>query len=253
MLSGYERSTFRHAIADGRPVEHDVYTKGDGPVVVLLQELPGISAETLALADRLCGDGFRVVMPHLFGPLGKFSLAGNLARVMCMRREFHLFSRNASSPIVDWLRALCRQVRAQYEVSGVGVIGMCLTGNFAISLMADESVLASVASQPSLPLLGTNHLHMSSEDVAAARARLTERGPMLALRFEKDIACTAGKFEALEATFNRDQERITTRTLPGRGHSVLTVHFVDSQGSPTAAALREVLDYFHSKLDVIRS
>ena len=96
---------------------------------------------------------FRVVLPHLFGPLGRTSMLGNMVRVMCMRREFKLFEKNGTSPVVDWLRALCNDLCQLHGLRGVGVIGMCLTGNFAISMMADDRVLAGVASQPSMPLL----------------------------------------------------------------------------------------------------
>ena len=131
MLDGFDKSTFT-ALAGNTQVQHDVYTMGSqGPTVVIIQELPGIGQETLDLARRLATQDFRVVLPHLFGPLGRISMLGNLARVICMRREFRLLSRNASSPVVDWLRALCRDQLDNQGSTAVGVIGMCLTGNFA--------------------------------------------------------------------------------------------------------------------------
>jgi dienelactone hydrolase len=126
------------------------------------RRLPGIGPETLRLADKLVSAGYRVVLPHLFGPLGRTSPA-NIVRVFCMRREFAVFARNDSSPIVDWLRALCRDVRSSAKVRGVGVIGMCLTGNFALTLMGDESVLAAVAAQPSLPFAAQSSLHIRGQ------------------------------------------------------------------------------------------
>src|SRR5262245_55913851 len=143
-MEGYTRRSFRAAITAEHFAEHDVYERGQGPPIVLIQELPGIGQETLRLADALIAAGYRVVLPHLFGPLGRTATAGNLLRGLCMRREFHLFASNASSPIVNWLRALCQAVRDSANVRGVGVIGMCLTGNFAITLMGDDSVLAAV-------------------------------------------------------------------------------------------------------------
>ncbi|MCP4005768.1 MAG: dienelactone hydrolase [bacterium] len=247
MLDGYEKSEFAAPIASGDMVHHDVYTRGSGPVVVIVQELPGIGPETLSLADRFIESGFRVALPHLFGPLGKVSLVGNMLRVFCIRREFHLFQNNATSPIVDWLKALCRKLRTDYTVSGVGVIGMCLTGNFAISLMADDSVLASVASQPSLPLMNKHALHMSEAEVDQVRTRLDEHGPMLAYRFEGDVLCKADKFDAIDSAFNDDIERVRLTTLPGKGHSVFTLDFADA-GEPTRVALEEVLAYFRDKL-----
>jgi len=248
-MEGFERRTFSARLRDRRELIHDVYSRGDGPPIIVIQELPGIGPETLALADRLVASGFRVVMPHLFGPLGQTSMVGNLGRVMCMRREFRVFAHDETSPVVDWLRALAADVAAETSAPGVGVIGMCLTGNFAISMMVDESVLAAVASQPSMPFGSQASLHMSEVDVEAARRRLDAHGPMLAFRFEGDHLCAAKKFAAIDRKFNDDRERVRLETLPGRGHSVLTIDFVDEEGHPTQAAMARVLDYFHDKLD----
>ncbi len=242
----FDRTAFTAPINDGHQVTHDIYSRGDGPVIVIVQELPGIGTATLDLARHFVDQGFSVCLPHLFGPLGRTSMLGNMARVMCLRREFKLLEKNATSPIVDWLRALCVHLAETQGVPGVGVIGMCLTGNFAISLMADESVLAGVASQPSMPFFDQSSLHMSQEDVREVRAALDE--PMLAYRFEGDPICTAEKFEALNSAFNDDRERIRLVTLPGKGHSVLTLDFVDEAGHPTRQALDDVTDYFRASL-----
>jgi dienelactone hydrolase len=251
-LPGFSRRSFSVGIG-GRTIAHDVYERAPAEgraraPVVLIQELPGIGPEVLRLADRLVEAGHRVVLPHLFGPLGRTAMVGNLGRVMCMRREFRLLARNESGPIVDWLRALCREVREQYAVEGVGVIGMCLTGNFALTLVGDESVLAAVASQPSMPVVPQGSLQMRPSEIEAARLRLDEHGPMLAFRFEHDVLCSARKFEAIDRAFNDDRERVRLSTLPGRGHAVLTVHFVDEAGHPTRQALDQVLAYFAERL-----
>jgi hypothetical protein len=113
--------------------------------------------------------------------------------------------------------------------------------------MADEHVVAGVASQPSLPLFAQNHLHMSAEEVSGVRARLDEKGPMMALRFKCDRHCTNEKFGRLDRTLNDDTERIRLVELPGKGHSVLTRDFVCG-GKPAQEALQNVLDYFANKL-----
>ncbi len=249
MLSDWEKSVFTTKVVDGKPLAHDVYTKGSGPVVLIIQELPGIGVETNRLAEDLITAGFTVVLPHLFGPIGRLSFAGNIARVFCMRREFAIFAKHRTSPVVRWLRALAADVKAAHKVKGIGVIGMCLTGNFAISMMADESVLAGVASQPSLPIFANKALHMSPQDIADIRAGLDEKGAMLAFRFQGDKLCTHSKFEVLDAAFNGDKERIRLREIEGVKHSVLTVHFIDEDGSPTREALAEVMEYFAEKLE----
>jgi dienelactone hydrolase len=243
-MEGYTRRSFKARMRNGHDAEHDVYERGVGPPIVLMQELPGIGPETLRLADKLIAAGYKLVLPHLLGPLGRTATAGNLLRVLCMRREFHLFTANESSPIVDWLRQLCQQVRHEANVAGVGVIGMCLSGNFAITLMGDDSVLAAVASQPSL-----RGLHMDQSEIFATRARLAQVGPMLAFRFQDDRLCRADKFAAIDATFNdQSAQRVRLETLPGPGHAVLTIDFVDQAGHPTHAALESVIAYFNTRL-----
>ena len=248
-ISQFDRSAFSTNLSGGHEVTHDIYTRGAGAPVLLIQELPGIGQETLRLADRLVDAGFEVVMPHLFGPIGKTSMGGNLLRVFCMRKEFSLFSAHQSSPIVDWLSALFNEIRETREAAGVGVIGMCLTGNFAISLIGDDSVLAAVASQPAMPLHKQDALHMSEGEIARSSEALDEKGPMLAFRFRGDKACGAKKFECIHETFNTEgKERIRLNTLPGKGHSVLTLDFVDEAGHPTYEALSAVIDYFSKHL-----
>ena len=248
-ISDYNKTVFTADTREGHSVSHDIYYRGSGSPVVLIQELPGIGQETLALADRLVDAGHEVVMPHLFGPLGKISIGGNLARVMCMRKEFRLMTSNASSPISDWLRLLCREVRDSRSVGGVGVIGMCLTGNFAITLIGDDSVLAAVASQPAMPFFKQGALHMSQTEIAITRQALEAKGPMRVLRFEDDSLSTVEKSDCIHRTFNDDgHERVKEIVIPGKGHSVLTLDFVDEAGHPTREALDNVLAYFAEKL-----
>ena len=247
-IDNYEKSEFTAATREGHSICHDVYQRGSGKQVVLIQELPGIGQETLHLADRLVEAGFRVTMPHLFGPLGKTSIAGNLARVFCLRREFSVFQANRSSPIVDWLKALCSDVKAKTTANGVGVIGMCLTGNFAITLMADDNVLAAVASQPAMPFGKPSALHMSEDEAEAVRTGIDNKAPIKAYRFEADPMCTAAKFNALESAFNTEKERVEMTVIPGKGHSVLTLDFVDEKGHPTHKALEEIITYFGQQL-----
>ena len=248
-IADYSKAPFSATCTNGAHISHDVYRRGSGAPVVIIQELPGIGPETLRLADEFVARGFAVVLPHLFGPLEKVSIGGNLLRVFCMRREFSLFAAQRCSPIVDWLKALCREVKAQSGAKGVGVIGMCLTGNFAISLMGDDSVLAAVSSQPSMPLLKAAELHMSTDEIATVRQRIEATAPIHAYRFAADPMCNATKYRAIDKAFNSDGvTRVVTHTLPGKGHSVLTLDFVDEQGHPTRAALDEILAYFTAQL-----
>lgn len=248
-IDQYQKKSFSAPVEGGYAITHDVYERGAGKLLILIQELPGIGQETLALADKFVDRGYKVILPHLFGPIGKTDIIGNSLRVFCMRKEFKLFSANRSSPIVDWLKALCRKVKNDHGVKGVATIGMCLTGNFAIALMADDAVLAGFASQPSLPLLRQGAIHMSEQEVENIKTRLDELGPMHCGRFAKDILCTSRKIKVLDRTFNTDgKKRIKFHRLPGMGHSILTLDFVDKTGHPTSRALAEVMEYFDDRL-----
>ena len=99
-ISDYDKTVFTAETSEGQRVTPDIYQRGSGTPVILIQELPGIGQETLALADRLVDAGHEVVMPHLFGPIGKISIGGNLVRVLCLRKEFSVLAANRSSPIV---------------------------------------------------------------------------------------------------------------------------------------------------------
>lgn len=249
-ISSYKKDSFTAVTKNGKSITHDIYTLGKGTkTLILIQELPGIGQETLALADQFVQNGYTVVLPHLFGPIGKTDTFRNLLRVFCMRREFKLFAANKSSPVVDYLSALCSEIKQKYNVKGVAVIGMCLTGNFAISLMANDAVLAGFASQPSLPLTKQSAIHISQQEIELIKNKLDTIGPMHCGRFEGDTICSAKKFNTIDQTFNTDnKKRIILHQLPGKGHSILTLDFVDKEGHPTKKAFNIVLNYFDEHL-----
>ena len=90
---------------------------------------------------------------------------------------------------------------------------------------------------------------MSAKDVTDVRNALDEKGAMQVLRFEADPLCTSEKSECIHKAFNDEgAKRIDEITLPGKGHSVLTLDFVDEEGHPTRAALEKVLAYFNRRL-----
>ncbi len=252
-LADFTWETFSH---DG--VSRGVYRLGSGPGVVLLHEVPGITPEAARLARRLAEAGYSVLMPSLFGTPGKpFTVryvAATVARV-CIAGEFAALASARSGPIVDWLRALCRAAHAELGGPGVGVIGMCFTGNFAIALMADESVTAPVTSQPSLPFGRPAELKVSDDELVQIRARARAGVPLLGLRFTGDPLCPAARFQRLRAELGERFEAIEIDSTSGRhrgvrrfAHSVLTLDFVDEAGHPTRAALDRVLTFFAERL-----
>jgi dienelactone hydrolase len=191
-----------------------IYRKGSGDGVILMHELPGMIPECVDLARRLAGN-FTVYLPLLFGepdkPLSVPRMLLYTAQI-CISKEFYCFAQNKSSPITDWLKALCRQAKQECGGRGVGVIGMCLTGGFVLSLMADDSVIAPVASQPSLPF-GIIPAHkaalgVSPEELEVAKERANNGVPILALRFSEDKICPPDKFMTLRKEFGEETEVI---------------------------------------------
>ena len=246
---GYSSFEFEAVSGKGQEISHPIYCAGDGPVLLLLQEMPGIGPEMIRLAERFRREGFQVCIPHLFGPLGEVDRVRNGMRILCMRKEFALFSSGETSPITAWLRALVATISERSQFSKMGVIGMCLTGNFALSLMTEAPVYAAVASQPSLPVHRHDVVHMNAADIEALREAIDQKGDVHAYRFANDPMCTATRFNALDTALNEPtRQRIGLHTLPGIGHAVLTLNLVDQEGHPTHEALESVVEYFKRRL-----
>jgi len=256
-LSGFDESAFTHA-----GVSFPVYRTGAGPGVVIIHEIPGITPQVARFARRVADAGFTVVLPELFGIAGRRLsvgyLADSVARV-CVRREFHVLARNGASPIVEPLKALCRALHAELGGPGVGAVGMCLTGNFALAMMVDPVVAAPVLSQPSLPFgITASHraaLHISPEDLHCVKERVDHGARVLGLRFTHDMACPKARFDRLRRELGASFEAIEIDSGPGNphgipryAHSVLTNDLVDREGHPTRAALDRVLGFFAERL-----
>jgi dienelactone hydrolase len=256
-LDGFETSEFTHA-----GETRTVFRRGAGPGVVVMHEIPGITPEVAGFARRVADAGFSVWLPWMFGepgrPLSVPYMLGSMARA-CVGREFSVLARNASSPITDWLRALCRRAHAECGGPGVGALGMCLTGNFALALMVDESVMAPVLSQPSLPLpVSRSHreaLHLSDADLEVVKRRVREGCPVLGMRFTADPMCPGDRFDRLRRELGAGFEAIEIDSRPGNphgvprtAHSVVTKDLVDEAGHPTRAALDRVLGFFAERL-----
>jgi dienelactone hydrolase len=224
-----------------------------------MHEIPGIHPGVVSFARRVADAGFSVAMPLMFGTPGKPVSTGYILEQVlhvCISREFRVLAANQSSPITNWLRALCRSLHGELGGEGVGAIGMCLTGNFALALMVDSAVMAPVLSQPSLPFpFGKTRragLHLSDEDLAVAKGRNV---PVLGLRFTADPACPRERFERLRSEFGDRFEAIEIDSskgnafgIPPGAHSVLTLHLVDEVGHPTRQALDRVIAFFREQL-----
>ncbi len=265
-LASYTRAPFTH-----RGVTHDVYRKGSGPAVIVLSEVPGITPQLLGFSDRIAAMGCSAIVPHLFGVPGRsatrkpgsmdylYSLQ-TVAKI-CISKEFTLFAAGKSSPVIEWLRGLAAAEHERCKGPGVGVVGMCYTGGFALAMAADPHVIAPVLSQPSVPAdLGPKHrgsIDCSPEDLERIASRCAnERLRVMGLRFHGDPFVPADRFEFLkrklgdafvaielpQSAGNQDGS-----ILPWR-HSVLTHDLIDAPGELTRAALDQVLHLFRTKL-----
>lgn len=237
-----------------------VFVSGSGPAVIVMAEMPGISPEVARFARWVREAGFTVYMPVLFGDPGapvtsKLKAIGTIFKG-CISREFHAFRANSSGPIALWLRALARLAFAEAGGKGVGAIGMCFTGNFALSMMLEPAMLAPVLSQPSLPIGNAAGLHIAPDELAAVKKRMDEEDlTVLAYRFAGDSLCKAARFAAYEAALG---DRFVPRVLddkdaaPGalmkNPHSVVTQHLIDRAGEPTRKAVDEILAFFDRRL-----
>lgn len=246
-------------------VERVVYVAGEGPAVIVMAEMPGISPDVARFARWVRSAGFAVYLPSLFGRDGAYPDAeAGLAvlRRACVSAEFRALAANQSSPVTAWLRGLARVAHAERGGPGVGAVGMCFTGNFALSMMLEPAVLAPVLCQPSLPLTQPEALHSTPEELVAIRQRL-ERDDLTvrAYRFEGDRYCTAQRFAAYATALG---DRFTGTVLPsssanpapppffakviGGPHSVVTAHLVDRAGEPTLAARDEIIAFLVTRL-----
>jgi dienelactone hydrolase len=258
VLSGWSSAPFTAA-----DVTHDVYTRGSGPGVVLLPEIPGMTPQVMGLANHLVDAGFTVAVPSLFGEPGRPLSGGYVLRTIakaCITREFAAFARNADRPIAEYVRALARQLYAEAGGPGVGVVGMCFTGGFALASAVEPAVLAPVGSQPSVPFPVSSarrrDLGMSEREQAVIADRVRTEGLCLVgLRFSEDAASPAVRFTQLEKAFGPGWRAIPLNSRPGnpdgigkREHSVLTSADVETPGHPTNLARAEITAFLQERL-----
>ncbi len=257
-LAGF---TDGHETYDG--VTRRVLRSGSGPGVVVIHEVPGITPEVAAFGRRVADAGFTAVLPSLFGQPGRDLSAPYMARSLahvCVAREFTVLATGRASPITDWLRTLARAVHAECGGPGVGVVGMCATGGFALAMAVDDEVLAPVLSQPAFPLpLGRSRrrgLDTSDEALDRVRQRVDEEDLcVLGLRFTADGSVPTERFERLREALGDGFVAVEIDSSPGNphgfgrmAHSVLTREFVDEPGHPTRDALDRVLALFADRL-----
>jgi len=238
-----------------------VFRAGTGPGIVVMSEMPGITPKVADFARRLVAQGYTVAMPHLFGTPGKspsnLYLAESFSRA-CVSGEFTTLAAGKRSKATDWLRALGRQLHEECGGPGVGAIGMCFTGGFALALMLDDALVAPVLSQPSVPFpVGkklSRDLGLSDEELTVVSERSAAGCDVLGLRFTED-SFVGDRFSRLTELFGDSFIGVEIDSSPGNphgiskmAHSVVTEDLVDEPGHPTREALDTVLDFFSDRL-----
>ena len=251
-LSAYTKSDFTH----GRRT-YPVYRRGSGPAVIVMHEMPGLHPLVVRFADRVAEAGMTVFCPSLFGkpgkPVSRGYVMATAVGVLCIRREFHVWRGDRSSPVTDWLKALARQAHAECGGKGVGAVGMCFTGGFALAMMTDPSVVAPVLSQPSLPInrKGAAQIGVSPQELSCVKGRMeAEDLSVIGLRFKSDELVPDARFATYRREFGDrfeaielEDEDAAPAIIPP--HSVLTLHLKDD--GPTKAAEGRVIQFFRER------
>jgi dienelactone hydrolase len=236
---------------------HDVYRGGEGPAVLLLHEMPSFSWRTFLLANRIRDRGYRMVMPILVGgvrdapgtglrgALGVAADFGSSLWRICVSREFVALIGGRSSPVTDYLVELARAEAAASGRSKVGVIGMCLTGGFALAAAIDPAVGVAVVGQPALPF-AIGPLKLIPGQAADLGLSDADHRQLIDRKDDPDFCVRALRYEtdsiAPKARVERIREELspaaTLRWIPGRGHPVLS----DATDGTPHAAVRKELD-----------
>jgi len=238
-LPGFTESTFTH---DG--LSRSVYAAGTGPAVIVIHEIPGLHPQVVEFAQRVVDAGFSVRMPSLFGTPGRAVSPGytiaTLAKA-CVAKEFTAFALDRTQPVIGWLRRLAADAHEECGGPGVGAVGMCFTGGFALGMMVDDTMLAPVLSQPSTPFPVTprlrGDLNLSPADLGVVKDKVAAGCQVLGLRYKADPA-VGTRFDTLRRALG---DGFLAVELPGKGHSVMTEHRDE-------ASVQRVLAFFREKL-----
>ncbi len=243
VLEGWQKGSFEAA-----GFARDIYRRGQGPAVIVVHEIPGITPSVIAFANDVVDAGFTVVMPSLVGtpgqPMSNAYMAKSMLKV-CVAKEFTSWAMNRTSPIIAWLRALARSLHNELGGSGVGALGMCFSGGFALGMMVDDIVVAPVLSQPSMPFAvvgkerGAN-LNLSPDDAMAVAHRAAAGCEVLGLRFTGD-KLVGSRFDSLRELLGDAFVAIELPSVQKNDHSVLTEQRDE-------ASVQRVLQFFRDKL-----
>lgn len=240
-----------------------VFKAGEGSAIIVIHEAPGLYPEVVQFGRRLIKAGFTVYMPSLIGEPGRdisFPYAVETIVKACVAREFTVWATGENSTITDWLRKLARHAHSECGGPGVGAIGMCLTGGFALAMMVDDIMLAPVLSQPSLPFGVTpaqrRDLGIDDKTLERVKERARHGACVLGLRFTGDIMVPEERFKRLRDELGDNFIAVEIDSTIGNphgispiAHSVLVHSYEDSPGHPTREAFDKVVSFCREKLN----
>lgn len=242
VLAGWQKGSFTAA-----GFTRDTYRRGSGPGVIVVHEVPGITPKVTKFAEEVVEAGFTVVMPSLVGTPGKdFSNGYAMASLskVCISKEFSALAMNKTSPIIAWLRALGRNLHQEVGGKGIGALGMCFSGGFALGMMIDDHMVAPVLSQPSMPFpFGKKraaNLHLSADDERAVQDRAAAGCEVLGLRYTGD-RLVGDRFATLRDLIGDKFVAIELPSTKKTDHSVLTEQRDEE-------SVQRVLQFFRDKL-----
>lgn len=257
-LDDFEGTTVTNA-----GLTYDVYRSGAGPAVIVMPEIPGITPKVAEFARAVRDRGLTVYIPSLFGTPGKPPSVPYLAKSFtraCIAKEFTSFATNKESPVTAFLTALARDAHVACGGPGVGAVGMCYTGGFALAMATEPSVIAPVVSQPSLPiglLPSRKRATGLSEAEAAVLVERTKTEGLCALgmRFSHDTLSPPERFAALRELLGDSFLAVELDSSKGNpdnnrraAHSVVTEDLQDDPNHPTQQTLTQVLDFLTERL-----
>jgi len=242
VAAGWKRDSFSAA-----GITHETYRKGVGPGVVVVHEIPGITPAVMKFAEEVVAAGFTVVMPLLVGEVGRppdNKYMASSMRKVCISREFTVLAMRKTSPVIAWLRALAKRLHREVGGNGVGAVGMCFSGGFALGMMVDDIMVAPVLWQPSLPFpVGRKRaadLNLSPDDAAVVAQRAAEGCEVLGLRFTGD-KLVGDRFASLRTLLGDAFIAVELPSSKPSDHSVLTEQRDEE-------SVQRVLQFFRDKL-----
>jgi len=229
----------------------ELFVRGEGPALILLHELPGLADKTFELGDYFVKAGFKVILPLLFGRAGDDNALLGFAKI-CIRKDLRDLWLGKDTKIVHLIQELATRESQAANNNGVGVVGMCLTGNMVLALLLNNHgtrspITAPVLAQPSSSYSGPALTAARNGDIAR---------PVMALRFEKDRICKRQSFNKLEQAFGEcpvaNGQSLIVRELEGNKHSTLTYDYkslsIDVRTNEEIDARMEVVSFLKQQI-----